>query len=161
MILLDQIILEHQERYREELIFLCGLISTDGQVRKKNLQIIVIHSVSLSWINKVKNILDKILINNEIYPCKTPKGKDYYKLAIKQPAHFISLILNDIGERYMMEEKYLLLKEYYYNMKFRHFTPLEDEFLWLNDNEKVIDLANHIKFTKQSIWRRKKEIGII
>lgn len=160
MITLDQIILEHKEKYREELIFMCGLISTDGQVREKTFQVVVIHSVNLSWINQVKNILDKTMIETVIYPVKTPAGKPYYKLTLHKPMYFVSLIIDEIGPKYLMEEKFLILKNTYYN-SIKRFSTLEDEFLWLNSNEKVEILAEHLKFAKQSVWRRKKELGVI
>ena len=172
MITLKQIIEEHREKYRDKLIWICGLISTDGSLSVSNnssMSIYIIHSQEIEWIKQVKRILDKeTLFEAKIVTMKIEKSfgkaqspRTMYKLRMYNARYFTWLIIDGIGRKYMMSRKYMILEKWYYESQARMYTPLEDEFLLTNSNEKVIKLANSLKRDKTGIYRRKNFLGLV
>jgi hypothetical protein len=164
----ENIIEDHKNRYRDELIWICGLVSTDGNMtfmkKTGGLNFYIVHSAEIDWIHQIRDILYKNTLFETVIVKQSFKNESYprviYKIRLKNVRYFAMLSLGEIGRKYMINRKYLIMEEWFNNSKVKQFTPLEDEFLLINSDEKVEKISKHLNRDRSTINRRRNQLGI-
>lgn len=142
--------MEKEQKLRETIIWLAGLLSTDGTARltgpHKNSMRYTIYSCERDWLEQVKTRLSEVGIKSTIYEMEA-KGKVgeavEYVLHVHQP-YRITRFLRKYAEGFMIQRKWSnVISAYRENYspdhwimrrerKFGFWTPEEDQFLIQN-----------------------------
>lgn len=136
--------MEEEQKLRETIIWLAGLLSTDGsvsrQTRPKHAVRYRIASTEKDWLEQIANKLSEVGIKTSIEPRKrklgptnfipyTPRHLYGYCLNILEP-YRITVLLRKYATGFMMKRKWeKVLSAYPDGKKFTRWTKEEDEFL--------------------------------
>jgi len=103
-----------EQKLRETVVWLSGLISCDGsvtEVNNGNTLHINIASTEIDWINKMKQRLQEVGIQSSIHPYPNRLA---FKLYLKNP-FFVRNLLLRYASSYMIPRKLEVLKKPYSN----------------------------------------------
>ena len=101
-----------EDKLRETLAWLAGIISSDGSITKRkrgNGLIINIASTELDWVAQVRQRLFEIGIETTVEPYK---NKNAFKIHLKH-SFDVRILLLKYSEPYMMVRKFKILLEPY------------------------------------------------
>lgn len=129
---------------RETLIWLAGLISTDGCIAKhgNGYQIRAVTTMELDWANKIIKKLEKIEIDASIHIHKPGKesftNKNFYCVHLKQPANVFKLFQqHKLIEWFIDRKRRLVEKAIYFYTSDKYVKRME----W---NKKKINLLKEL-----------------
>ena len=136
--------LKTDQKLREVIIWLAGLLSTDGsvsrQTRPKHAVRYRVISTEKEWLEQIAKKLSGVGIKTSIEPRKrktcptdfmpySPQRPYAYCLNVHEP-YRITLLLREYGQGFMMERKWKkVLSVYPDGKKFTHWTQEENDFL--------------------------------
>lgn len=155
-----------REREREIVIWLAGLLSTDGSIirfRTGSLGF-VLYTTEQEWAELITERLSEIGIETSIsiriHNSRLGFEREFY-IRLKKPYH-IARLLKRYGLRYLNPRKRRVLESGYKSKRGTHWTKEEEEFLKMNYKKLTLEeLAKTLnRGSKNNISLKLKRMGL-
>jgi len=157
----------HEEKIKETIIWLSGLLSTDGSIlRHKNSLSFVVVSSEKNWLELIRERLEEIDINASLRREKMYGFKEHilYSLYIKEPFKIYKL-LKKYALSYLSPRKKNILLNAYIGAPNRKWTAEENnilEHLYETNSTKLKAVTQAMKVLKRSksaIYHQYQKMG--